>query len=243
MWGKETVLPSREHLTQPLPAPANFNSSAGATCADFRGSGGVAAELSGPAMVVAGARRVTGTGASTPASVLDLDGTSVSCPMPADAELGYFRFAVVADRTFTSVPYEFTEEALECGGGGDAGGDASSTTSSSNTAAGVSLPVSISLALAGSAAAAAAGGSGGVGGYTLGVWALPTSASPGVLLRASGAAPDDTITVEFDGVRFLVRDNFVGAMECPGPPVTLGEWTFVILSHDLVAGRAEVVDP
>ena len=125
VWGDEKVVATREHAQTALPAPATFGKSSSvpgaATCADFKMSGGVAAEggSSRPAMVTAGARRLTPSSSDmfTLAASISEDGKSVTCPMPANAKLGYSRLAVVADRTFTTVPYEFTEEALSCGGG------------------------------------------------------------------------------------------------------------------------------
>jgi hypothetical protein len=50
-----------------------------------------------------------------------------------------------------------------------------------------------------------------------------------------------SFTVEYDGERFVVRDNFVGALACPGPALLSGEWAYVVLSHDLATGRAELL--
>jgi hypothetical protein len=49
------LTPAREHLQATLAAPSSFNATA--TCADYKVSGGLAAEGAGPAMVVAGARQ------------------------------------------------------------------------------------------------------------------------------------------------------------------------------------------
>ena len=163
-----------------LPAPANLGGVGGATCADFKRSGGVAAEggTGRPAMVVAGARRLAPASPDsfTAAAAVSEDGTSVTCPMPANAKLGYARLAVVADRTFTTVPYEFTEEALECGG--TINDDNNNATSNATTAAavGVALPKALADVLAATNAS---------GGYTIGLWALPTADAPGVVLRVS----------------------------------------------------------
>jgi type IV secretory pathway VirB2 component (pilin) len=238
VWGDETVLASRTHPQALLPAPANFGVTGGATCADFKLSGGVAAEGPGPAMVVAGARRVAAAaaGSATSAAAVSVDGTSVTCPMPAAGKLGYSRLAVVADRTFTTVPYEFTEEALACGGGGGgaaAGVTAATAANATNATAAAAAAAAAGVALPKALAAAFAASGGVGGGVTLGLWALPTAPTPGVLLRVSGTNPDEAFTIEFDGSRFVVRDNFVGAMTCPGPPVAIGEWVYFVLSLNL----------